>query len=194
MDHPPIFYKIVGGIALWLAVTSPALAQGPSPSTYDMVVNAVAPVVDFLDDYSILAMAPLTATSAIWGGQLLSTADTGQGPGSATPPADYYPDAPAQIRQSGYTMESLATADIGAMSALDFAHWLGISVALPFQLARGMQGIVTIIGPMGIFLSWLMLATLWVGIIYFLSFLAGFIGNLLELGSKIVEIIGLVKP
>jgi hypothetical protein len=194
MDYSSIFRKGIIGVLAWLALATPSFAEGPSPSIYDSVVNTVSPVVDFLDDYAALATTPTTATATIWGSQLLSSTDTGQGPGSATPPADYYADSPEQIRAAGYTFEGLTTASIGAMSALDFARWLGSAVALPFQLARGVQAVVPILGPIGIFLSWLMLATLWVGIMYFLSFLIGFIGNLLNLADKIIGAIGLLKP
>jgi hypothetical protein len=194
MDHSPILRKSLIAIAAWLALAAPALAQEPGGGIYDQVVGAVAPVVDFLDDYAALATQPITATETIWGAQLLSTADTGESPGSAAPPAEYYPDAPEAVRQAGYTLDGLSTASIGSMSALDFARWLGVSVALPFQLARGVQDVTAIIGPMGLFLTWLMLAVLWVGIMYFLSFLMGFIGNLLSLGEKVIAAIGLFKP
>lgn len=198
MDYPSILRKsLIAGLA-WLALAAPALAQSPGDETgaglYDRVVEYVSPMTDFLNDYAMLATQPTTATAAIWGAQLVSSADTGQGPTITTAPVGYYDDAPTQIRNAGYTFEGLTTASIGSMSALDFARWLGTAVALPFQLARGVQQVVPILGPIGIFLSWLMLATLWVGIMYFLSFLLGFIGNLFSLADKVMAAIGLLKP
>lgn len=204
MDYQTVLHptRIILVVA-WLVLASPVLAQGPitgasatggSGSVYDTVVAAVAPVVDFLDDYAALAASPATATADIWGAQLLSTGDTGEGPGTGSPPAEYYPDAPEQVREVGYTLEGLTTADISAMSALDFARWLGFAVALPFEFARGLQDIAAIIGPIGLFLSWLFMAALWVGIIYFFSFLISFIKTLLEVGGKVLQAIELFRP
>jgi hypothetical protein len=176
-----------------------AAAQGPidasgGTSLYDLIVGAVAPMVDFLDDYAALAAAPSTATEDIWGTQILSSADTGQGPGTGTPPAEYYPGAPEQIRQAGYTLEGLTTADISLMSAFDFAHYLGVALAMPFDFVRGLRVIGDIVGPIGLFLTWLFFATLWVGFIHFLSFVTSFIKSILGLGGRILQIIGMFKP
>lgn len=189
-------------LAVWLFLVTPVAAQGPigasatdgSGSVYDTVVAAVAPIVDFLDDYAALAASPATITEDVWGAQLLSTGDTGEGPGTGSPPPEYYPDAPEQVREAGYTLEGLTTADISAMSALDFARWLGFTMALPFEFARGVQDIAAIIGPIGLFLSWLFMAALWVGIIYFISFLISFIKTLLEVGGKVLQAIELFRP
>jgi len=202
MDHQAIQYRyrvIIALLASWLLLVPPVSAQGPvdasgSTSLYDQIVAALGPVQDFLDDYAALAVAPSTATEDIWGAQLLSSAETGEGPGTGAPPAEYYPDAPQQVREAGYTLEGLTTADISSMSALDFAHWLGVALALPFEFVRGLQDIGDIIGPFGVFLSWLFFAALWVGIIYFLSFLISFVKNIINLGGKVLQIIEVFKP
>jgi len=188
-------------VAAWLILIDPATAQGPigassatggtGTSLYDDVVAALAPVTDVLNDYAALAAEPTTAPEDIWGAQILSLEATGQGPITGSPPAEYYPDAPDQIREAGYTLEGLTTADISAMSALDFAHWLGVTVALPFEIVRGLQSIVSIIGPFGFFFGWLWLAALWVGFVYFLSFLVPFIKSVIAIIAKIVEFIAL---
>jgi hypothetical protein len=186
-------------VALFLVLTAPAAAQEPIQTQelglYERVVSGLQPVRDFLEDYADLADGEITTASEdIWGAQLLSTETTGQGVTASSPPGEYYPDAPEQIRQAGYTLEGLTSRDISLMSALDFADWLGVTVALPFQIARGLQDLVSLIGPLGFFLSWLFMAALWVGIVYFISFLVSFVSSLLSIGSKVVEVIGLFKP
>jgi len=185
-------------IVLWL-IASPAAAQEPIQTQelrlYDRVVSSLSPVRAFLEDYADLADGEITTASEdIWGAQLLSSDSTGQGVGSGSPPGSYYPDAPAQIRQAGYTLEGLTSRDISLMSAFDFADWLGVTLALPFQIARGLQELVSMVGPLGFFLSWLFMAALWVGIVYFIEFLISFASTLLNIGSKVVEVIGLFKP
>lgn len=185
--------------ALFVLLAAPAYAQEPVGSAelsmYDQVTGIVQPAVDFLNDYADIASGDVTtAADDFWGAQLLSTEATGQGVTSSAPPGSYYPDSPDEIRQAGYTLEGLTSRDISLMSALDFADWLGVTLALPFQIARGLQELASTLGPLGFFLSWLFMATLWVGIVYFISFLSSFLSSLLNLGSKVVEFIGLVKP
>lgn len=187
-------------IVVGLVCAAPAAAQEPLGAQgglglYDRVVGSLEPVRAFLEDYADLADGEVTTASAdIWGAQLLSTDSTGQGVTGGSPPGGYYPDAPEEIREAGYTLEGLTSRDISLMSALDFADWLGSTIALPFQLARGLQALVSEIGPLGFFLSWLFMAALWVGIVYFLEFLVSFVASLLNVGSKVIEAIGLFKP
>jgi hypothetical protein len=183
---------IAFGLVMLLA--SPAYAQGPPNTLLDSVADLVAPLQDFLDDYAALATGDMTTAAAdIWGAQLLSTEDTGQGVPSTSPPAEYYADAPEEARTVGYTLETLSDRDLTAMSALDFANWLGVAIALPFTFIRGLIDISTIMGPLGFFVSWLLLAALWVGIVYFVVFLISFIRSLLKLGETVMAGIGLLK-
>lgn len=191
--------KIFLSIAVFLFLATPAAAQEPvqvqEMRLYDRVTSMLSPVRAFLEDYADLADGEVsTAAEDIWGAQLLSMESTGQGVTASSPPGSYYPDAPEQIRQAGYTLEDLTSRDISLMSALDFADWLGVTLALPFQIARGLQELVEMVGPLGFFLSWLFMAALWVGIVYFMSFLVSFLSNLLGIGSKVIDVIGLFKP
>lgn len=192
---------IVTWLLIWLSLPSPTLAQGPG-GLIDAVQDALSPVVDFLDDYAALAGCSggecgglQDDVDAIWGGQLLSTDETGQGvPDDEAPPAEYYADSPEEIRQMGYTLETLTSRDISAMSALDFANWLGYTLALPFLFVRGLQDLADLLGPFGVFLSWLLLAALWVGMVYFISFLVSFVSTLLNIGGRILQAVALFKP
>ena len=192
--------KRLGLLCLLLLVTAaPAYAQSPPGGGdldfYDRVVEGLQPLVNFLDDYADLAGGDITsAAEDFWGAQLLATEDTGQGVPTTSPPAEYYADAPDELREVGYTLETLSSRDTSAMSALDFAEWLGVAIALPFVFVRGLNDLASTIGPIGFFLSWLLLAAVWVGIVYFLVFLLSVIRSLLRVGDVVLEGFSLFKP
>jgi hypothetical protein len=191
--------KICLGFILFLILVTPAFAQGPPGGAnldlYDRIVEGLTPVVDFLDDYAALADGDVnTAAEDVWGAQLLSSDATGQGVPDTSPPGDYYADAPDEVREVGYTLESLSSRDTSAMSALDFAEWLGVAIALPFVFVRGLQDLASTMGPLGFFVSWLLLAAVWVGIVYFIVFLISFIRSLLQMGQTVLEALQLFKP
>jgi hypothetical protein len=194
-------------LSIWAILAAPAYAQGPQPlSLRDQLEQFMRPIVDFLNDYAVLAgcvgsiCTGLNSDVSGWlGSNTFSTADTGQGPPEsmtmATVPEDYYPDAPQAFRDLGYGMESLADRDSSQMSLLDFVRWLGVAFALPFQYIRAIWDFLREdVGPLALFVGWLFFAAWWVLIIYTISFVIKFVTVVIDIGQKLINVAALFKP
>jgi hypothetical protein len=182
-----------------LMVAAPVYAQDPDETDlnfYDQIVETLSPIEDDLADFAALVDSDAVSNTitSVWGVQLLSSGDTGQGVTEASPPGGYYPDAEEEVRQAGYTLENLSSRDISQMSVFDFVQWLAVTISLPFAFIRGLLDLTSVLGPVGLFISWLLLAVLWVVIVYFLSLLIPFARFVLELIDKIFSAIELFTP
>lgn len=191
-------YSLILAISCFLISSTPVFAQNPDDDFdfYDEVVRAMEPLRQQLEDFTTLINGDTISgtTTSIWGVQLFSSSDTGQGVTETTPPPGYYVDAPEEIRQSGYTLEGLSSRDLSQMSVFDFVAWLGHTIALPIIFVRGLTNLVSTLGPIGIFLSWLFLAMLWVAIIHFISFMISLVRFIVELVKGIFAAIELFTP
>ena len=185
-------------ILVMLVMASPAHAQDPDDddlSLYEQIVETLGPIEDDLADFATLVDSDaISNTTNLWGVQLLSSDDTGQGVTESSPPGDYYPDAEDEVRQAGYVLEDLSSRNISQMSVFDFVQWLAATIALPFAFIRGLLDLTSVLGPIGLFISWLLLAVLWVVIVYLLSLLIPFARFVLELIDKIFSAIELFTP
>jgi hypothetical protein len=181
--------------------TRPAYAAGPvKMADFDLlqaITDLLAPLVDVLDDFIALLETDYETTAENYFGlNWQSTDETGQAFVAQTAPVDYYADGslPDEVRDLGYSLESVVDLDTTSMSAADFASWLGGVVALPFLYARGFQIVASLAGPVGLFVSWLLVGAVWVTLVYFIEFLISTAGTIFSVGSRILELIGLVKP
>jgi len=172
--------------------------QPPQQITTE-IEDALSPLVDFLQEYADIATTVLSdtesTTDTLWIKMLYETTEgiTITETISDDVPVDYYPDAPQTIRQYGYTYEALTSSDMSAMNTLDFVAWLGWAVALPFLYLRSVAEIGETIGPIGLFISWLLMAVFWVAFVYFMEFLLSMASALLGLIGRVVQFIGLAK-
>lgn len=192
---------IVAILILW---ATPVLAQGPNSVTDAKQVAAtntahltdlIGDVTGTLEKYQTIVNLDLRATGEQYlGTQWLSTSKSGNAYGYHTAPADYYPDAPQQVRDWGYTLDNLKNVNINEMTPLDFASWLGGLVSLPFVFVRGLWALGDIFGPLGLFIRWLMLAASWVMFVYTVEFIAKFARSIYELGMALTRFIVSLKP
>jgi hypothetical protein len=194
--------RLIVVLMLWLIVAAPVYADPPAPSVRSRLETTLAPLIDFLDDYAALAGCSigycpglLPQVNALLGAQTFSTEDTGQGPPAAgSPPGDYYPDAPDDIREIGYSFEAIADLDMSQMSLLDFVRWTGRGFALPFRWVKAIWEWLRVdVGPLALFLAWLFLAAWWVLIIYTISFVLKFLDKVINIGEKLVSVASLFK-
>lgn len=174
--------------------------QWANGQTDSELAETLAPVQEFLEDYADIANVVVSdteeTTETLWLEMIYDTTEgiTVAETISENVPVDYYPDAPQTIRQYGYSYEALTSSDMSAMNALDFAAWLGWAVALPFLYLRSVQELGETIGPVGLFIAWLILAVFWVAWVQFMEFIISMASALLGLIGRVIQFIGIAKP
>ena len=196
--------RLTATIFILLFIAVPALAQEPPTSTDVKKVQStnaarltqlLGDLTGVLDKYRAVVNLDLRGVGEQYlGTQWLSTEKTSNAYGWHEAPADYYPDAPKQIRDWGYTLSLLENINFNEMSPADFASWLGGLVSLPFVFVRGLWALGDIFGPLGLFIRWLMLASTWVLFVYTIEFIAKFARSVYELGMALTRFIVSLKP
>jgi len=160
------------------------------------VKSTLSPLLDTAGDFSALAGGGYATTGeSLFGANWNLAEKTDQAYTPLTATVDYYADSPDALRNVGYSLESgLADVDATTMSPLDYASFFGGVVAIPFLYIRGFRDFAGLIGPLGLMVSWLLLAAAWVTLVNFLSFLFSISSTIFSVGSRILELVGLVKP
>jgi len=174
---------------------------GGGSSSIDLtgrVEELLSPVETTLTNFETVAGGDYeTTASNLFGVNWNLAVTTTQAYEAQTAAADYYNDdsIPDELRDVGYSLEEgLSTVDTATMSPIDYASYLGAVVAIPFLYVRGFQEIASFLGPIGLFITWLIIAAIWVTLVNFLSFLLSTASTIFSIGSRILELIGLVKP
>lgn len=187
---------LILAITIFLLLPSPALAQGKdNNSLLDRIKQILGPIEDTIAEFAALAETDYVGSAEdYWGLNWRSTQLTDQQFIQSTAPISYYNGAPAEIKDIGYTIEQLQTANTAQMSPMDYASWLGSMIAIPFQFVRGLSTMGQILGPLGIFLSWLFMAATWVTFVYFIEFMLKTLRSAFGIGSAILNLIGNIKP
>ncbi|RLC69520.1 MAG: hypothetical protein DRI81_20355, partial [Chloroflexi bacterium] len=148
--------KISFSLILTVLLLTPSPTLAASGGLLDTIKNALAPIVDILDDYAAIATGDNYAS--VWsmgGADWKSTETTDQAlQGQLTAPAEYYAEAPAELRDAGYTLEQIRNKNPDSMAARDFASWLGGFIAVPFLYVRGFKQIGGLFGPLGLLIDW----------------------------------------
>lgn len=92
-------------------------------------------------------------------------------------PPTYYPTNPQPVRIIGYRMSQMTQQGSSTMSLVDMAYYLGQAVALPFIMMRALTSTTSVIGPLGLLLTWIALAAQWVLGVQLIGFIVGLIRN-----------------
>jgi len=169
--------------------------DGEASTTRHRLTELIGDITGTLEEYRQIVTLDFSSVAEQYlGPQWLSTQKTGYAYDFQNAPANYYPDAPEQVRDWGYTLESLKDVSTNEMTPLDFASWLGGLVALPFAFVRGLWALGDIFGPLGLFIRWLMLAASWVLFIYTIEYIAKFVRSVYEIGMALTRFIVSLKP
>lgn len=112
-------------------------------------------------------------------------------------PAWYAPDLPRPMADVGWTFEQLQ-ADIDAGQRYTLSNWAwfaGYMASLPFQLVKVLFQIVQFLGPLGLFIIWLLLMLpykLWVKLMIFIkNIFIGLFNFIIQIFEFILKIVGL---
>lgn len=115
----------------------------------------------------------------------------------ATAPAWYAPDLPRPMADIGWTFEQLQSGiDTGERYSLSTWAWFtGYTASMPVQLVKVLFQIIQFLGPLGLFLIWLLIMLpykLWVLFFIFIkNLLISLLNFVLDLIRFILELVGL---
>jgi len=188
--------RLLVALVVLLLVPSVVLAQNPDNNSTN--IRALIGNMDgVLDEYNVIVNVDFEETAQnYWGANWRSINKTNLAytGGSSAPATGYYDDAPAELRDMGYSFEALTTMDTSQLAPLDYASWIGALVSVPFLFVRGLKEIAPMFGPLGMFISWLLVCATWVTFVYFIEFMAKVVRTVYGLGRGLVELIGVLKP
>ncbi len=207
---PKKYSSIPTAIPPLIFPTWPAVAQIPTPQPISLLIptpperTPVALITLAPLDFSAVgtpAPNPSTPTPGPWTAQIISyttylSESTNLNPTETftilNAPADYAPDLPRPFANIGYTFENMGSAaDNGVLYTLhSWAALVGYSASLPVQFIKMLHQIVIIIGPVGLFIIWLLIMLpfrLW--IIMFIFIKNAIVGSF-NMVVKIIRFIG----
>lgn len=180
--------------------SNPSNTDNNPSSSIDLTENVqetLSPVESTLSDFNAVVNGGYETTAQqLFGINWNTVTTTTQAYEPLTAAGDYYddPSIPDELRDTGYSLESLSDVDTSTMSPLDYSSYLGAVVAIPFLYVRGFGEIAEFVGPIGLFVTWLLIAAVWVTLVNFLAFLLSTASSIFSVGSRILQLIGLVKP
>jgi len=138
---------------LLITYTEPATlstdGQITGSAAYTAIVGAVGGIQGIITD-AISFTTWITGSAAALQGTDTFTV--------ATAPADYAPTLPRPMANVGYTFEEISSPDGTIRPTMSsMGAFVGYMLAQPVQLARGLWGIASALGPFALFLGWLLL-------------------------------------
>lgn len=92
-----------------------------------------------------------------------------------TAPNDYVPQVPRQMANVGYTFEQMANGDNSQYGPLAYAQFAGQITTIPFHLLLLMRDILGLLGPLGLFIAWVIVMTPFVSIVKTIVFIKSLI-------------------
>ncbi len=113
-----------------------------------------------------------------------------------TAPADYVPDLPRPLADIGWTFEQVTGPDEAAPS-FSIASWgtlVGYMSSMPFQLVKALWIFGTALGPVGLFLAWLIAMFNIVITIKLFRMVTHILMTIIDVVIKIIDLIGQYAP
>ena len=105
-----------------------------------------------------------------------------------TAPVTYAASLPRPMANVGYTIESMQT-DIDSGKNYSMNAWaslFGYLAAIPVQLTKMLYQLATLMGPFGLFISWLFLLLPFILGVRLIAFIKGLIIGLINLVTKLI--------
>jgi hypothetical protein len=107
-----------------------------------------------------------------------------------TPPAEYAPSLPRNMAAVGWTFEHMDTSAGLGFSFTSWASLFGYIASLPFQIIKMIYNIFNLMGPLRLYILWLMVLlpyTLWMKLMLFIK---NMINSIINIIFKIIQLIG----
>ena len=102
----------------------------------------------------------------------------------------YAPSLPRNAAAIGYTIENMDSSAGLGFGVTAWASLFGYAISLPFQLAKMLYNIFQLLGPMRLFIMWLLIMLPWVLGVKFFIFIKNLIISIINLLVKVVQFIG----
>lgn len=150
---------------------------------YDEISGALGTVHGWLDDV-------ISQTNYLTG-----EIESIQGSGAITvinAPDWYAPDMPRPMADVGWTFEQLSdpAGNTQRFTLNSWAAFFGYLTSLPFQMVKMLWQIVAYLGPLGLFLGWLLIMFVIVLAIHAQVFIMKFILVIVRLVVRLIELLG----
>jgi hypothetical protein len=105
-------------------------------------------------------------------------------------PVDYAPSLPRPMADIGYTFENMQDGIGFLYGPRSWAVLLGYMIAMPFQLVKFFYTMAQMMGPVGLFLTWLLILLPFVLFSRLFIFIKNTIISIINLVIKIIQFIG----